>query len=154
MPRLHFFLAGAILASATTSCKRPESVNPLVVHVLRNPSASFAGKLRQADLQFTLTNPRLDSGRGMMVATNEGHSFAMLLQRFTDSPTDSPWDILILDSQADLPEAPAIRKQLERAEQVCGQHPAFISTAVSAEVRQASELYLRFLASHCIADKP
>jgi hypothetical protein len=85
-----------------------------------------------------------------MVATNEGKGFAMLLQRFTDSP----WDILILDSQADLPENPAIRKQLERAELVCGQHPAFISTSVSAEVRQASELYLRFLASHCIADNP
>jgi hypothetical protein len=150
MPRLHLFLAVAILASASTSCKHPESFDPLVVHVLRDPSASFAGKLRQADLQFTLTNPHLDSGRGMMVATNEGNRFAMLLQRFTDSP----WDILILDSQSDLPKDPAIRKQLERAELVCGQHPAFISISASAEVRQASELYLRFLASHCIADKP
>src|SRR6266478_8526603 len=81
MPRLHLFLAVfLILASASTSCKHPESFNPLVVHVLRDPSTRFAGKLRQADLQFALTKPHLDSGRGMMVATNEGSSFAMLLQ--------------------------------------------------------------------------
>jgi hypothetical protein len=150
MLRVHLLLAAVILLGAGTCCKHSESSAPLVVHVLRDPSATFAGKLRRADLQFALTTPHLDSGKGVMIATNEGKSFAMLLQRFTDSP----WDILILDSQADLQEDPAIRNQLTKAEVVCGQHPAFISTSVSAEVRQASELYLRFLASHCIADKP
>ena len=108
-------------------------------------SAPFAKKLRQSDLQFALTKPHLVSGKGLMVATNEGNSFAMLLKRFSDSAPE----MLILDSKTDVPEEPAIHNQLGNAELVCGHHPAFIPTSVSGELRQASEMYLRFLVSHC-----
>ena len=145
MLRVHLFLAAVILLGAGTCCKHSEPSAPLVVHVLRDPSATFAGKLRQADLQFALTKPHLDSGKEVMVATNEGKSFAVLLQQFTESG----FEVLILDSQAGLPENPAIRDRLGKAELVCGQHPAFVPTSVSGELREASQVYLRFLASHC-----
>lgn len=48
-----------------------------------------------------------------------------------------------------MPENPAIRNQLSKAGLVCGQHPAFVPTSVSSELREASQMYLRFLASHC-----
>jgi hypothetical protein len=115
--------------------------------VLREPSAAFAGNLRHTDLQFALTKPHLDSSKPVMVATNEGNSYAMLLQRFPESTPD----VLILDSQADMPDNPAIRNHLGKAELVCGQHPAFIPISVSGEQREASQMYLRFLASHCDA---
>jgi hypothetical protein len=97
MLRAHLLLAGVILLGAGTCCKHSESSAPLVVHVLRDPSATFAGKLRQADFQFALTRPHLDSGKGVMVATNEGKSFAALLQQVAGSG----FDVLILDSQAE-----------------------------------------------------
>jgi hypothetical protein len=75
---------------------------------LRDPASSFARKLRQADLQFKLTKPHLKNGKGVMVATKEGNSFQMLLRQFTESPPD----LLILDSQAGLPNDAAIRKQV------------------------------------------
>jgi hypothetical protein len=118
---------------------------PLIVHVLRDPSASFARTLRNADLQFGLTKPHLKSGKGIMVATNEGDSFPKLLRRFADSTPD----LLILDSQADVPDDPRVRNQVGKAELVCGQHPAFIPTSVSGEEREAAEMYLRFLVSRC-----
>jgi len=80
-----------------------------------------------------------------MVATNEGDSFPKLLQQFAESTPD----LLILNSQADLPDEPGVRNQVGKAKLVCGQHPAFIPTSVSGEPREASEMYLQFLASHC-----
>jgi hypothetical protein len=83
-----------------------------------------------------------------MVATNEGDSFPKLLRRFSEFTPD----LLILYSQADVPDDPATRDQLGRAESVCGQHPAFIPASVSGELREASQMYLRFVASHCGED--
>jgi hypothetical protein len=140
--RLLLILVAVVLG---TSCSHSGPSVPLVVHVLRAPSSSFAVQLREADLQFGLTKPHLRSGRGVIVATNEGDSFSKLLRQF---PEFTP-DLLILDSQADAPDDPAIRKQLGEAELVCGQHPVFIPTSVSGEQREASQMYLRFLASHC-----
>jgi hypothetical protein len=40
-------------------------------------------------------------------------------------------------------------RRLSKAELVCGQHPAFVPTSASGELREASQMYLRFLASHC-----
>ena len=147
MLRVHLLLAAVVFC---TSCRRSEPPAPLVVHVLRDPSASFAGKLRNADLQFGLTKPHLKSGKGIMVATNEGDSFPKLLRRFAESTPD----LLILDSKADVPDDPGVRNQVGKAELVCGQHPAFIPTSVSGELREASEMYLQFLASHCDVEKP
>lgn len=118
-----------VVVALGTSCWRTESPAPVIVHVLRDPSSSFARKLGQADLQFGLTKPHLKNGKVVMVATNEGNSFQMLLRQFTESPPD----LLILDSQAELPDDAAIRKQVGKAEPVCGQHPAFIPTSASSE---------------------
>ena len=142
MLRVHLLLAAVVFL---TSCRRSEPPVPLIIHVLRDPSASFARTLRNADLQFALTKPHLKSGKGIMVATNEGDSFPKLLRRFADSIPD----LLILDSQVDMPDDPDIRNRVGKAELVCGWHPAFIPTSVSGELREASEMYLQFLASHC-----
>jgi len=82
MLRVHLLLPAVVLC---TSCRRSEPPVPLIVHVLRDPSASFAGKLRNADLQFGLMKPHLKSGKGIMVATDEGDSFPKLLRRFAES---------------------------------------------------------------------
>ena len=63
--------------------------------------------------------------------------------------SDSAPEMLILDSQMDLPEEPAIHNQLGKAELLCGHHPTFIPTSVSGELREASEMYLRSLVCHC-----
>jgi hypothetical protein len=134
-----------ILLAAAICCRRSAPPSPLVIHVVRDASARFAEQLRQADFKFSLTHPQLKSGKPIIVATNEGNSFPMLLNRFSDSMPE----VLILDSQAGIPDDPAVRNQLGKSELVCGQHPAFIPTTVSGEVREASEMYLRFLVSHC-----
>ncbi len=149
MQRTNLLVAVLILFGFGVCCRRSAPASPLVIHMLRDASAPFADKLRQADLQFGLTRPQLKSGKGVMVATNEGNSFAMLFKRFNDSPPE----LLILNSQADMPTDPNLRSQLGQPELVCGQHPAFIPTSVSGEPREAAQMYLQFLSSHCEAGR-
>ena len=54
-----------------------------------------------------------------MTATNEGRSFAGLLQRFADSPSD----VLILNLQSDLPADATLRQQLGRPHWCVGDIP-------------------------------
>ena len=69
----------------STACSKRELPPPVVVHVLRDPSAPFAKNLRQGDLQFGLSKARLNSGRWIMVATNEGRSsYPTLLRRLAE----------------------------------------------------------------------
>lgn len=148
MRRTKLLVAVLILFGFGVCCRRSEPTSPLVIHMLRDASAPFADKLRRADLQFSLTKPQLKSGKGVMVATNEGNSFAMLLKRLNDSPPE----LLILNSQADMPTDPNVRSQLGQPELVCG-HPAFIPTSVSGEPLEAAQMYLQFVSSHCEAGR-
>ena len=135
-----------LLLSTCTSCKHRELSPPIMVHVLRDPSMSFAAHLREADLQFALTKPHLSNGKGVLIATNEGSSFPKLLQ----SLADTPQDLLILNSQSDLQEsAAAIRDRLGKPQLVCGGKTAYIPDWVSGEEREAADMYLRFLEDHC-----
>jgi hypothetical protein len=146
MHRLAAVLAATILVLATSSCKH-EQASPVVVHVLRDTKATFAARLRKADLQFALTKPRLRDGRPIIVATNEGDSFAYLFHRLSSSPDSE--ELIILDSEADIPLDAAVQKQLGDQRPVCGTHPAFIPAGVEAQPREAAESYLRFLSEHC-----
>lgn len=98
-------------------------------------------------MQFGLAEPRVKSGKAVLVATNEGNSFAKLEKRFSETAPE----LLILNSMADIPREPSVRSQLGNAELVCGQHPAFIPTSISGEQREASQIYLQFVVSHCDA---
>jgi hypothetical protein len=119
----------------------------VTIHVFRDIHASFVEELKRADLQFSTTQPRVKSGKAVMVAMNEGTSFQFLLTKFRESKPD----VVIFDSQADIPFDNAVRSELAKSEFVCGQHPSFIPTSISGEEREAAEMYVHFLASQCVA---
>jgi hypothetical protein len=145
MPRTQIFIAAVVLLAANIACKRAATPAPLVIHVLRDPTAIFAAGLRQADREFALSNPHLRNGKWFMVASNEGGSFLPMLRRFIESTPD----LLILDSSEDIPSVDAVHNQLTKPILVCGQHPAYIPTSVSGDSREAAQMYLQFLVSRC-----
>jgi hypothetical protein len=130
---------------ACMACKRQKVVSPVVVHVLRDPSAEFAPNLRRATAQFDLTKPRLADGRQVMIATNEGESFTVLMQRLKDMPPE----VLILDSPSDLPNEPTIQRSFRDVEPVCGGRPAYIPTSLTGEELEAAKMYLRYMRLFC-----
>ena len=142
------FLGMLFVLMMSSACKERE-VPFLVVHVLRDPSAAFAKNLRQADWQFALTKPHLNRGKGVMIATNEGNSYLILLRRLSDTHQE----LLILNSRSDLADNVAVRNSVGKPQLVCGGAPAYVPDWVSGEAREASEMYLQFLVAHCEASK-
>jgi len=145
MMRLYFLVF--LLLSTSLACEKREHPAPLIVHVLRDPSASFAKNLRLADLQFGLSKARVKSGRWVMVATNEGNSYPTLMRQLADTP----WDLLILNLPSDLPDSPVVRDHVRGPHLICGGAPAYIPDWVKGEQREAAEMYLHFLVLHCEA---
>ena len=124
MMRQCFLFGVLFVLGMSIACRKSEDSRPIVVHVLRDPSARFANSLSRADLQFGLTRPHLSSGRVVMVGTNAGNSsFPMLLQRLADKPGE---DIVILNSPSDLPDSATVRQHLGKQRAVCGGASAYI----------------------------
>jgi hypothetical protein len=141
-----YHLSGVFLVlSLFLGCEERSHPTPVVVHVLRDASASFAKNLRQADLEFGSSKARLSSGRWMMIATNEGDSYPALVKRL--APTTE--DLVVLNSLSDLPDVAAVKDHVGRPQFICGGAPAYIPDWVSGEQREATEIYLRFLLVHC-----
>jgi hypothetical protein len=126
------------------SCGLRKSSEPVVVHVLRDPDGLFAERLRQSDRQFASTRPHLENGKYIIVATNEGNSYAYLLQRVRQTPPS----LLIVNSQSDLPADIASLVQPRTPRPICAA-AAYTPKTLSTEEREATEMYLRFLEGHC-----
>jgi hypothetical protein len=126
------------------SCNEKSQPQVVVLHVLRDPSAQFAEKLRQADSQFALTKLRLADGRSLVVATNEGNSYPTLIQQIVEMPPD----LLFEDSESDVSAEALVHAQLAEAGSVCGTKLVYVTNA-SGEKSEAAQIYLRFLRAHC-----
>lgn len=135
------FVTPTVLASCSQKAQLP-----VIVHVLRDPSATFAAALRQADTQFALTRPRLQNGKRILVATNEAGSYQLLLQRTGEMPPT----MLIASPEPGLPNEVLSRAHLATKRSVCGGQ-AYVFDSVSGEEQQAANLYLHFLEAHCPA---
>jgi hypothetical protein len=131
------------------ACQKSEAPAPIIVHVLRDSSAPFAKNLRQADLQFGLSKARVNSGKWIMIATNEGNSYPILVRRLADAQED----LLILNSPSGLPDSAAVRDHVGKLEFVCGGARAYIPDWASGEQREAAGMYLRFIVAHCEASR-
>lgn len=137
-------LCVALVGCASCGRKEPPVSVPIVIHVLRDPSAKFADPLRATDSQFALTKPHLVNGRLVVIATNEGDSYAKLLRRVGDTPPT----LLVIDPQSELPADVASLVRPATPMSVCGAI-FYMPNAISGEERDAAELYLRFVETHC-----
>jgi hypothetical protein len=149
---VRIYLAIVILMVAPwSSCKQRQlaSSQQELVQVMRDPYAPFAEQLRRTTYEFALTRPHVSSGKGVIVGTNEGGplpGFAADLPRLL---TGMKPEIVILRSESDLPSDPALAAQLGKPEPICGTMLAYMPAWVPGPKREATEMYLHYLQSHC-----
>jgi hypothetical protein len=141
--RIKFFLA-VVACCAGLSCRKRESQTPIIVHVIRDPSGAMGPPIDMAMRRFSLTKPHLANGTPIMIAANEGSSYSQILHRVVEARPE----LLILNSETDLPHDSALRSQLGKSITVCGD-PAFVGNWVRGEQREAAEIYLSFLDHAC-----
>jgi hypothetical protein len=139
--RMAFLTIALIISSGLMlSCKHTEGEPPIIVHVVRDPSARFADQLRRATRWFDAKHVRLGNGKDIIIATNEGGSFSELLSRVPDMKPD----VVILSS-----DGAAEHEYGSQAVIVCGEQRAYIPAWVSGAQRAASQEYVTFLSANC-----
>jgi len=145
MTRQHLFVGALLSLSFLVGCTWRKAEPLVIVRVFRDPSAQVNGPLTRATNQFTLTKPHLATGQGVMIATYESRSYKEDLQRLEAVHPQ----LVILNSQSDISDNATVSQNLGNPEFVCDGKAAYVPTWVSAPEREASEIYLRFLRSHC-----
>ncbi len=105
-----------LLFALATGCKVKPKSTTVSVHVLRNLSSVYGSELDRRILEFQGSNPRLKSGKQIVIQSETG-DFKDLLAKQTGSTENI--DLIILDSPDDAKENSALVLALPTAVNVC-----------------------------------
>lgn len=126
-------------------CKAHSKPVPVVIHVLRNLNSIYGVEFDRRLLDFQGSNPKLSSGRPVVVQTATG-DFKDTLQRQTD--TSKNYDLIILDSPDDANLSPAVQADMSRAVNICAglkacpaNVPAIIPPQITGPTQEAALLF-------------
>ena len=126
------------------SCRRhgPE----LPVRVFYSAQIPAIAKLRQSERDFSFTDPRLRSGRAFVVRSIADKD---PIHALADKNKASSFELYVLNSAAEIPDIPEIRKEMGDAFSVCGQAVAYIPEWTNEERREGAARFIQYLSSHC-----
>ncbi len=146
--RLRF--TSAILAilvpAALIGCKHKAKNTPEVVRVARNLSSPYGSEMDRRILEFQISNPRLPSGKPIVVQTVES-DYKDLLQNHLGK--DMYVDVVILDAASDADLSPALQRDMAHAVNICSAVkacpalvPALIPSSESPDRKEAAQRFL------------
>ncbi len=141
MKRALFAIA---LIAISVSCRR--HTGELRVRVLYSSDNPAILKLRQAEREFSFTDPRLHNGTAFtIVATASSNPSASLADKTASADTD----LFILRSATEVPDQPDLRKEMGDSFTVCDGSLAYIPEWVNEERREGAARFLQYLSTHC-----
>lgn len=157
MSMLQRRFTSAILAifvfTALSGCKPKAKTPPEVVHVLRNLQSPYASEMDRRIVEFQVTNPRMSSGRPIVVETIEVRDYPDLLQNHLGKDVNA--DVIILDAPSDADLNPAVKADMANAVNICSavkacpaQVPALIPSSASADGKAAAQTFVDALQKH------
>ncbi len=145
--------ASAILLLLVTGllggCKpRPKS-SVVVVRTVRDLQSIYGNELDRRILDFQGSNPRLQSGQQIVIASENG-DYKDMLQRVTSN--NDTVDLIILDAPDDAKLSSALEIALPQAPNVCAGLkacpavvPAIIPPQIKGNEREAAQKFVDFL---------
>jgi hypothetical protein len=132
-------------------CKPRHKQLPITVHLLRDLNSIYASNIDHAMLDFQAINPKITSGRPILVESIELHDYKDLLANHVGS--DLLTDLIILDSQDDAALNPMLMAQLPNAVNVCASVrvcpqvvPSIIPPNTAGDALEAAKSFQKFLA--------
>src|ERR1017187_6834852 len=143
--RLRF--TSAILAilvfTGLIGCKPKPKTTPEVVRVARNLSSPYGSEMDRRIVEFQISNPRLPSGKAIVVQTVESDYHDLLKNHLGNA------DVVILDAPADADVNPALQADMAHAVNICSavkacpaEVPAVIPSSDSPEQKEAAQKFL------------
>jgi len=118
-----------------------------VVRVFRNLGSPYASEMDRRIVEFQITNPRMPSGKPIVIQTVEIRDYPDLLQNHIGKDVNA--DVIILDAPSDADLNPMVKADLPHAVNICSavkacpaEVPALVPSSDSGDRREAA---LRFL---------
>jgi hypothetical protein len=143
--RLRFTSAilAVLVLTGWSGCKPKAKNTPQVVRVARNLSSPWGSQMDLRIVEFQITNPRLPSGKPIVIQTVES-DYNDLLQHHLSSA-----DVVILDAPADAELNPALQADMAHAVNICSavracpaEVPALIPSSDSPDRKEAAQKFL------------
>lgn len=133
----------AVLLAICLSCRHHGGLTVRVLYSGKNPATA---KLREAEREFSFTDPRLRSGAPFVIRGQVSKDDNM---EIGDRWTTHSIDLFIVKSAADLPDLPDLRKSMGDSFSICNQAVAYIPDWVFEERREGAARFLQYLSTHC-----
>ena len=150
MPRQLRFIS-AILATLVltglSGCKPKAKNTPEVVRIARNLNSPYGSEMDRRIVEFQISNPRLPSGKAVVVETVEIRDYSDLLKNHLGRDVNA--DVIILDAPSDADLNPTLKADMARAVNICSavkacpaDVPALVPSSDSADGKEAAQMFL------------
>jgi hypothetical protein len=150
MPRQLRFIS-AILATLVftglSGCKPKAKNTPEVVRIARNLNSPYGSEMDRRIVEFQISNPRLPSGKAVVVETVEIRDYSDLLRNHLGRDVNA--DVIILDAPSDADLNPSLKADMARAVNICSavkacpaDVPALVPSSDSADGKEAAQMFL------------
>ena len=138
----------AILAFAGLGgCKLRTKTTPEVVRVARNLRSPYGSEMDLRIVEFQISNPRLPSGKPIVIQTVDIRDYHDLLQNHLGKDVNA--DVIILDAPEDAELNLGVKADMAHAVNICAavkacpaDVPALVPSWDSAERKEAAQKFL------------
>ncbi len=147
--RLRFTAAimAMLVFTGLIACKPKPKTTPEVVRVLRNLNSPYGSEMDRRIVEFQITNPRLQSGKPIVMETIEMRDYPDLLKNHFGKDINA--DVIILDAPTDADLNPSVKADMPNAVNICSavkacpaEVPALVPSSDSAESKEAAQMFV------------
>jgi hypothetical protein len=150
MPVRFRFLSAIVaifLFTGLIGCKPKPKNTPEVVRVLRNLSSPYASEMDRRIVEFQITNPRMQSGKPIVIETVEIRDYSDLLQNHLGKDVNA--DVIILDAPSDADLNAGVKAEMAQAVNICSavkacpaDVPALVPSSDSPDSKEAAQKFV------------
>jgi hypothetical protein len=147
--RLRFTAAimAMLVFTGLIACKPKPKTTPEVVRVLRNLNSPYGSEMDRRIVEFQITNPRLQSGKPIVIETVEMRDYPDLLKNHFGKDINA--DVIILDAPTDADLNPSVKADMPHAVNICSavkacpaEVPALVPSSDSADSKEAAQMFI------------
>ena len=147
--RLRFTAAimAMLVFTGLIGCKPKPKTTPEVVRVLRNLNSPYGSEMDRRIVEFQITNPRLQSGKPIVIETVEMRDYPDLLKNHFGKDINA--DVIILDAPTDADLNPSVKADMPHAVNICSavkacpaEVPALVPSSDSADSKEAAQMFV------------
>ena len=146
-PKFTSAILAILVFAGSSGCKSKPKTTPEVVRVLRNLNSPYGSEMDRRIVEFQITNPRLQSGKPILIETVETRDYPDLLKNHFGKDIDA--DVIILDAPSDADMNPSVKADMPHAVNICSavkacpaEVPALVPSSDSPDRKEGAQMFV------------